>query len=284
MIFSQAPGGTRPAGFDVADGAVGNPVTVTNADDTDVASWTLNLFAVPRGPEADSTSALLPAVIASGAAPPIVAAFTPDCFGAFMLNLTITGTDGSIVNDYASFQVPNERGWSKPGFKQAVGSSKFGGQLLGWTYNTDKIQRDARVAALKSNKLKQEHAFVDGIQQTDQTSFVVVGGRRFNPADFAAVSAGISRVITFRAEAFATPGMTAQVRLFNFTDGVQVASTVLSTASNTPAALTAVLTVPTDLPNANKLYEAQLRISAGIPTPTDRAFLLYAGLDVSLEG
>ena len=285
MIFTQAPGGTRPAGEDVDDGAVGAPVTITNANNTGIASWVLSRVDVPDGPEADSNSALLVAAFASGNTPSVSGVFTPDCFGAFLIKLEVTGTDGSVAVDYGTFGCPNELGWFKPAFRADVESSKYGGQLRGWAGgNTDAIQAATRKAALKTATLQQPAPMVVGLRETAQSSFEVVGACSFNPSTIPTGSAGITRTIAFRALIFATVGMTPQIRVFNFTDGVQVAATVLSSAvtPNVPTWVTATLTVPTDLPNAEKTYEAQLRISAGVPGPTDRAFVLFAGFNVQL--
>lgn len=284
IILSQAPGGARPAGYDVADGVVGNLVTVTNQNNALVKSWVLSTIDVPAGPDADSLSALPTGILASGSGPPISATFTPDKFGAVLIRLDIEGTDGSTARDEAVFGCPNELGFFSPGFTQAVETSRFSGQGRGWAWNEDRIAAAARNARNKTAHLKQEHVLVGSLRETDQTGFVIVGGRRIDPSLFASGGGAIVRTMTFRAEAYATPGMTAQVRLFNYTDGVAVASSVLSTSSTTPAQLTVTLATPADLPNALKLYEVQLRISAGTPAQSDRAFLLHAHLDITLDG
>jgi hypothetical protein len=283
LIFSQAPGGTRPAGYDVADGAVGNLVTVTNANNADVKEWTLTMVDVPSGPDTDSQSALVTGAFASGSSPVVTGTFSPDKFGAFLVRLDLVGNDGSKASDSGVFGCPNELGFFSPGFSQSVETSRFNNQGRGWAYNEERIAAAARAARNKTAHLKQDHVFVGSIVETDQVGFVIVGGRRVNPANYATGVGSVVRTMTFRCEMYATPGMTAQVRLFNFTDGVAVASSVLSTSSNTPAALSAVLATPADLPNALKMYEAQLRISAGTPGPTDRAFLLNAYLDITLD-
>ena len=147
MIFTQAPGGARTAGHAVDDGAVGNAVTVTNEDDTDVQSWSLELFDVPTGPEADCTSALTPAVFASGTAPPVTGSFTPDKFDGYAVRLTVNGT----IVDEAVFGCPNELGWFKPPWHSTDDNSEYNGQTRGWAYLQNKIHAAVRAAAADSD-------------------------------------------------------------------------------------------------------------------------------------
>lgn len=287
IVFTQAPGGTRPAGEDVEDGVVGNAVTVTNATTDGIASWILKIFDVPEGPEVDSDSAVPIGVFASAANNLVSGIFTPDKFGGFMVELTVIGTDGSVSIDYGTFGCPNELGWFRPGFKQSVASSRFGGALRerGWAWNTDRIQRDARAARLKTFKLHQTMSLVGGLQEAPGGGWKIIGARRFNPLDFYGDGgAGITRSIVFQGFLFATAGMDAQVRLFNFTDGAAVASSVLTVVNTLPTNFSVALTSPGDLPAAAKTYTCEIQISAGGPGPADRVYCLGAELDVLLEG
>jgi hypothetical protein len=129
---------------------------------------------------------------------------------------------------------------------------------------------------------RQDLALVAAQKETDQTGWVVIGARQFDPSQFD--FEGLTATFTFGAILCATSGMTAQVRLYNVTDGTVVESSVLSTTALVSTALSVELEVPGDLPNSLKLYEAQLRISAGTPVPSDRAICLYAGLEALLSG
>ncbi len=128
-------------------------------------------------------------------------------------------------------------------------------------------------------ELRTEPVVVDllcGRQTTPLTGFDIVGSKVFDRSKYPSTFSCM-----FRARIFASAGMTAQVRLFNFTDSIVVTPTLLSSASTTPTVVTASLAVPADIPNASKEYEVQLRISAGAPGPGDAAFILSAQLILS---
>ena len=127
----------------------------------------------------------------------------------------------------------------------------------------------------------QDLCAVAGTQSTDSTTTVSVGSILFDPSLFPLTQGSTSRQIKFSVLAFATTGMTAEVTLYNVTDAVAVTAANLTTTSTTiTGLLTAALVVPTDLPNSSKLYDIQLRISAGTPGPGDAAVVRWAGLKV----
>jgi len=90
-------------------------------------------------------------------------------------------------------------------------------------------------------------------------SFIRVGSIRVNTTDYA------SATVTFEAVFEATADQTAEVRLYNVTDGGVVGSSTLSTAANTATYSSASIT----LASGDKIYEAQIRIINGSPGPTD---------------
>lgn len=125
----------------------------------------------------------------------------------------------------------------------------------------------------------EETILVGGTRETDQVVQVGQSVAEFDPSVLLAPTGGLVRAITFEAIAWATAGMTAEVELWNITDGVAVVGTLLAIASTVPTWLVSVpLAVPAVLPNASTLYELRLRISAGVPGPLDRAFVSQARL------
>lgn len=80
--------------------------------------------------------------------------------------------------------------------------------------------------------------------------------------------------LVFTATAYASPGLTARVRLFNLTDN-EAASSTLSTTATSPARLE----VAVSLPSAPRMYEVQVLLF-GDPDETDRAYVTYSGLEV----
>lgn len=126
------------------------------------------------------------------------------------------------------------------------------------------------------------YPMVAGEQQYAGTTFVGVGTVIFDPTAIFAGDVNIARTVMLELLAEATAGVTAEIRLFNVTDGSPVAGTTLSTSANAPTELSHALVIGTDIPNAKKIYEIQLRISApGSPGVNDRAILKFASLQVT---
>lgn len=93
--------------------------------------------------------------------------------------------------------------------------------------------------------------------QVDVDTFTAIGGDEFDPS--ALPSDG--RTITFVARLYTTDiSIDGYVRLYNLTDGAEVASANLSSSSTSPERQEVELTVPTDLPDSEKTYEVQLRM------------------------
>lgn len=97
-----------------------------------------------------------------------------------------------------------------------------------------------------------ERTLLAGVQTTDTTGFVSIGGITLNPADFrilTGVTWGVVLETTNAADA-------AEVRLWNVTTSAVISGSVLSTTSLTPVTLSASVTLTA---GAN-IYEAQLRL------------------------
>ena len=123
----------------------------------------------------------------------------------------------------------------------------------------------------------EEIAISAGTLNSEETTPVGQSVINFDPSTLVAASGGLTRTIRLQVVLWATTGMTAEVLLYNLTDGAVVAGTTLTTANTRPTFFeTADLPVPGTLPNAARVYELRLRISAGVPGPTSRAFVSQA--------
>jgi len=101
---------------------------------------------------------------------------------------------------------------------------------------------------------------------TGSNTYKGIGCIVFDPSVIAAGagSSGFTRTIKFRAVLEGTPGVTAQVKLFNVDDAEDVTGTALSVASTTPSRLiSGTLTVggaAGNIKNALRTYEVQLQV------------------------
>lgn len=102
---------------------------------------------------------------------------------------------------------------------------------------------------------------IAGLASASTSSFTVVG--RFQ-LDASAFPPGTS--FAFQAILEATPGQTAELRLYNVTDAGAISGSTLSTSNATPT----LVSVSVSLPAGSKMYEAQLRLSSA-PAAADRA-------------
>ncbi len=94
---------------------------------------------------------------------------------------------------------------------------------------------------------------VSGLQSTSQTIATRIGSLRIDPSKFPA-----NAQIRFEV-AIETTGPQANVQLFNLTDSVLVAGSLLTTTNTTTTILSATVT----LPNSQKDYEVQLFSNSG---------------------
>lgn len=129
-----------------------------------------------------------------------------------------------------------------------------------------------------STELNLDYSIVNGTQQINVTTFTVIGAIIFDPS--IVTQTGISSV-KLDMVAWATSGVTAEIRLYNITDGAPVAGTTLTTSTNSPTELSVTLLVGTAIPNSSKIYEVQLRISIpSSPGVNDRALCTFAAFKV----
>lgn len=117
---------------------------------------------------------------------------------------------------------------------------------------------------------------VSGYQDTQADSWEEIGGLIFNPLEFIGST-------TFEFEALIQTTIIAKaanIRLYNITDGAVVADSVLSSTSLVPDLVSVVLTAPDDLPNGEKIYAVQVKMSiAG--GPNERCICKAAHIKVS---
>jgi len=128
---------------------------------------------------------------------------------------------------------------------------------------------------------------IAGLQETDGVVFEGVGGFRFNPADYFPSGLGIIRTVKFQALLETTDDVTplaANIILKNLTDGGTIPATLLASSSLTPEMVeSAALSIPGDLPNAEKDYEVQIQVddTFGSPGASDRIACKHASLRIT---
>lgn len=145
IVFDQGGPGTAGEAF---EGTVaGGVVTVTNDDNTNVASWVISLVDVPPD------SALTTGVLATADSATPSATFTPDVPGSYRIDMLVydaAGLTGSYSEDIRNFGIRNVRGIILPPYQKnpdplpLIGSGdprakpdeqNYGGQLRGWAGN-----------------------------------------------------------------------------------------------------------------------------------------------------
>jgi len=112
---------------------------------------------------------------------------------------------------------------------------------------------------------------VAGAEAASGTGWTVVGSLYLDPALFPVSG----RTTTFFVHLAATSGMTAEAKLFNVTDGVDVAGSTVTTTSGAPERKTVAVT----LPALGKLYSVQIRLAGG--TTNDRSMCTSGGVKVA---
>lgn len=143
IVFDQ--GGPGPAGQAFEGTVAGGAVTVTNDDNTDVASWRITLADVPPD------SGVATGVLASANNNTPTANFTPDVPGSYRIVLEVfdaAGFTGDEDTDIRDFGIRNARGFIIPPYQKlpdplpVLGSGEpgekpdeqnYGGQARGWT-------------------------------------------------------------------------------------------------------------------------------------------------------
>ncbi|APR86763.1 hypothetical protein A7982_12112 [Minicystis rosea] len=116
-------------------------------------------------------------------------------------------------------------------------------------------------AATKAYVDTRPPVLVAGLVSVATATFTVIGRAQLDPTRFPEGTA-----FTLRAIIEATPGQTAELRLYNVTDGAAVTGSTLSTSSTTPTLVSAAVS----LPSALKIYEVQLRMTSTL-APSGRA-------------
>jgi len=106
-------------------GSSGVPVTASNNDDTNVAVWTYSVVDAPPG------SAITPGVKQTGATPTWT--FTPDHTDTFLVQLDVTGHDGTTATHQLAFGVKRANGRIVPPFQGVPSSINFGSRTRGWS-------------------------------------------------------------------------------------------------------------------------------------------------------
>ena len=262
-------------------GVTGLAVTAANDDDTGVIGWRWILTDVPQGENVGEDSALPAGTVLSVAAG---ASFIPDVPGTYQLELRVTEDGLTFVTSINSFLVPDEFGVIKPGHLARQAYLDLGMLLdRGWTQIMERLFSFVRRLGLIGYRRTEIYSGVSGVQDTNAAIFVTVGSFSFDPSVLPAAGvAGVTRTVIFEAMIWATAGMTVEIQLWNTTDAAIVAGTILSSILNTPELVKSVnLAVPAVIPNAERMYEVQIRISAGVPLPVDRALCGMARLNVS---
>jgi len=279
--FTQ--GLTDPDPGKVILATVGVPVVCTNDDDAGVTGWSWSAKDVPQGTNSGEDSVISANTVLSTSDS---LSITPDVPGAYRIQLQ--ATDGSdVVTEVNTILVADEFGVIKPGFQSVANELDQGlARNRGWAQLRETIDSLVRKLAQISISRRETFYGVAGSQGTNFTGFTKIGEIAFDPSVMPAAGvAGVTRTIKFEAVVSVTQGFTAQVRLWNATDGLAVTDSVMTTTSESPELkVSDDLTVPVDLPNAEKLYEVQLRISAGgAPGVSDRALCESAVLKVRWE-
>lgn len=144
MKFTQGPN-TAAAGVAVEGTVADGAVTITNGDNTDVASWKIELLYNPPGSALGAVPGT-PVVLGDAMTATPSANFTPDVPGCFRCRMTVRDSDGNPNIDIRNFGIPNEYGMIVPPYQKrpdplpvdplVVGNKpdelNFGSQAFGW--------------------------------------------------------------------------------------------------------------------------------------------------------
>lgn len=104
-----------------------------------------------------------------------------------------------------------------------------------------------------------------GVGTTDSTFYTVVGEFEFNPSILQIAGDGY-RTIKFQV-ILETTSPLATIRLYNFTDVIEVTNSVLTTGSTSPVILTSI-DITSNLSVGSALYQVQINMALG--SPSDR--------------
>jgi hypothetical protein len=119
---------------------------------------------------------------------------------------------------------------------------------------------------------------ISGLQQTAETTYVELGAIVLDPSALDSSPNGLTRTFKFVAILEVTAGgQTATLELYNNTDGASV-TTLTSTSTVAEIKTSATLSVPTSLPNSQKLYGIRLKRTGG--SSSDMVTCKLARIDV----
>lgn len=178
--------------------------------------------------------------------------------GAAVFNLPSGCRAGQVFRVVASSTITTLT-VNPPGGHTIDGLSSI--QMFGYGSGTFVFQGGSSWTLLGAKKSNYERELVAGLQDTDQTGFVIVGAATINTGDYP------NTLTTTWQALIETTNVAdgAEIRLFNVTTFSVVAGSVLSTTNVTPTLVTASIT----LAAGSNIYEAQLRLQ-GVGSP-DRA-------------
>lgn len=123
-----------------------------------------------------------------------------------------------------------------------------------------------------------------GFQSVGTNVFTGIGTLVFNPIDSFSTNSKIVQTLKFQTILECTPGVTAEIQIYNVNlDGI-AGNSLLSTNSSSPLILETTFEVGNsfNVPNTSQIYEIQLRISdPSPPDVTDRAICKLAQIVIT---
>jgi PKD repeat protein len=191
-----------------------------------------------------------------------VATVTPTQDGIYIVKLTRTDAGDGTTVDTQFFGIEDSEGHHLPvagmsGNMTNVGGSPTLAQAAGWMGRADastNVLLDAYLRWCKAAARNvQSFPLVAGKQVATSNSWLVVGSLQFDPSQYPSYATA-----AFQVALSVTSGQTAEVRLYNVTDGGVTASSTQTSTSQTTEVKSATVT----LPSAEKLYEVQLRLAS----------------------
>ena len=197
-----------------------------------------------------------------------VATVTPTQDGVYLVQLTRVESGVTTV-DTRFFGILDTDGFQLPvagmtGNISNVGASPTLAKAAGWMGRADASTNTLLDAYLRWTKkaAKNAQAFpvVSGAQSHNLATFRRIGTLQIDPTKYPGYAQA-----KFQAIIEASGSKTAEIQLYNTTDGGIVSGSVLDVTSNSPTLVDATVTLPSSL----KAYEAQLRMTTVSSPNTD---------------